>query len=40
VKGVSLDEEMAGMVETQQSFLAAARLFQTTADLFDALMSI
>ncbi|MFH1144585.1 MAG: flagellar hook-associated protein FlgK [Candidatus Eisenbacteria bacterium] len=40
IKGVSLDEETANMVQAQQAFLAAARLFEVTADLFDALLEV
>ncbi|MCK4412042.1 MAG: flagellar hook-associated protein FlgK [Candidatus Eisenbacteria sp.] len=40
VKGVSLDEEMAAMVQTQQAYLAATRLFEVTAGLFEALLEM
>ncbi len=37
-QGVSLEEEMAAMITTQQAYLAAARVFDVTSSLFDALL--
>jgi flagellar hook-associated protein 1 FlgK len=40
VKGVSLDEEMAEMIRTQEAYQAAARLFDTAAKMLDTLLQI
>lgn len=39
IEGVNLDEELANMIQYQQSYNAAARLVQTAADIFDALLN-
>ncbi len=38
--GVSLDEEMATLLSTQQAYLAAVKIFQAVEDMMDVLMSI
>jgi len=38
--GVSLDEEMANMIQTQQAYIAAVRLFEVASDLMETLTNI
>lgn len=38
--GVSLDEEMANLIQTQQAYIAAVRLFEIVGDMMDRLTSI
>jgi len=38
VTGVSLDEELTHLVETQKAYEAAARLFSTTSEMIDVLL--
>ncbi len=38
--GVSLDEEMANLIQTQQAYIAAVRLFEIVGDMMDRLTSM
>jgi Flagellar hook-associated protein len=40
VSGVSLDEEAADLIRYQQAYQAAAKIIQTSQDLFDAVLAI
>jgi flagellar hook-associated protein 1 FlgK len=38
--GVSLDEEMASLLEMQQAYIAAVRLFEMTSEMMDVLLGV
>ena len=40
ISGVSLDEEAADLIRYQQAYQAAAKIIQTSQDLFDAVLAI
>jgi flagellar hook-associated protein 1 len=40
IKGVSLDEELANMVTTQQAYLAASRVFDTASQMLETLLTM
>ena len=40
ISGVSLDQEAADLIRYQQAYQAAAKIIQTSQDLFDAVLAI
>ena len=40
VSSVSLDEEMANLIQFQQAYAASARVLQTATSLFDTLLAL
>ena len=40
ISGVSLDEEAADLIRYQQAYQAAAKIIQTSQDLFDAVLAL
>jgi flagellar hook-associated protein 1 FlgK len=40
VSGVSIDDEMVGLIKLQQAYAATARLLSTADSMFDTLLAI